>query len=96
MIKIPITEETKYIASCLIWFKPPEDALNDPYTFLAYVMRNGTLPEVTTIRNILGLSAFEEALDHMPPGIIDKRSWVYWHTLCDRTPIPPLPQRFLQ
>ena len=36
-----------------------------------------------------------EALDHAPPGIIDKRSWAYWNLKIGRFPAPPLPQRQL-
>lgn len=95
MRNIPITEETTRIASRLIWFKTPEKALNDPYTFLAYVMTNGTLQDISTIKKILGMAVFEETLMHMPAGIMDERSWVYWNTICGKSPSPPLPQRNL-
>jgi hypothetical protein len=37
-----------------------------------------------------------EALDHALPGIIDKRSWVYWNSeLGRRYPAPPMPERQL-
>ena len=95
MFKIPITDETKKIAANLVWFKTPESALNDTYTFLAYLMKNGTLPEVTTMKKLLGMEAFEEVLSHMPLGIMDKRSWVYWNTVLNKSPDTPLPQRDL-
>jgi len=98
MIKIPITNETKKIAANLIWFKTPEEAINDTYTFMAYLMKNGTVSEVATIKKHLEvkvMTAFEETLSHMPPGIMDKRSWVYWNTLFNRSPNTPLPQRNL-
>lgn len=95
MFNIPITTETTHIASRLIWFKTPEKALQDPYNFLAYVMKNGTLQDIITIKKLLGMSVFEETLDHMPPGIMDKRSWVYWNIMCNKSPDTPLPTRNL-
>lgn len=95
MPDIPITPETLHIASRLVWFKTPEQALNDSHTFFAYVMKNGTLQDVETIKKLCGMSAFEETLEHMPPGIMDQRSWVYWNVLCDKSPDTPLPERNL-
>src|ERR1700728_1271483 len=36
---------------------------------------------------------FREALDHVPAGIIDPRSWAYWNSKLGRYPAPPLPVR---
>jgi hypothetical protein len=41
----------------------------------------------------LDLDDFQEALEHAPPGIIDKRSWAYWNVMFGRYPAPPMPQR---
>ncbi|HQS83700.1 MAG TPA: hypothetical protein PLY23_02155 [Alphaproteobacteria bacterium] len=48
---------------------------------------------VSKVKKSLGFGAFKEALDHMPPGIIDEKSWYYWNTIMDRYPVPPLPER---
>jgi hypothetical protein len=47
------------------------------------------------IRRYVTDQDFREALDHAPPGIIDARSWAYWHSKLGRFPPPPLPKRQL-
>ena len=93
MLKIPHTKELEKVAQRLIWFKSPQDALEDPYTFMAHVMTYGTLNDVLIIKKALGMVAFKEALDHLPPGIIDAKSWNYWNLMVGRFPVPPLPER---
>ena len=82
------------IARRLVWFESPEEALDQPYTFLAQVMTYGTTEDVLTVRRALGMEAFRETLERAPPGIFDARSWSYWNLMCDRWPAPPLPSRF--
>jgi len=36
---------------------------------------------------------FREALDHVPAGIVDPRSWAYWSSKLGRYPASPLPVR---
>ena len=93
MLKIPHTKELERVAQRLIWFKTPQEALDDPYTFMAHVMTYGTLDDVLTIKRVLGIKAFKEALKHTPPGIMDAKSWNYWHLVTDQLPTPPLPRR---
>jgi hypothetical protein len=93
MLKIPHTKELLNVAQRLVWFKQPQDALDLPYTFMAHVMTYGTITDVITVKKALGLNAFKEALDHMPPGIIDAKSWNYWHIITNKIPTPPLPTR---
>lgn len=83
------------VARRLCWSTPPEEALAEPYLFLAHVMTYGTTEDVLTVRRALGLEAFREALEHAPAGIFDPRSWSYWNLICGRWPAPPLPERAL-
>ena len=93
--RLPTTPELLRIARRLIWWLPPEEALEDRFLFLARVMTLGTWENVESIRRELGEAAFHETLDQPPPGIFDLPSWHYWHRRCGRDPIPPLPKRKL-
>lgn len=95
MLKIPHTPETERVAQRMIWFKSPAEALNDPYTFMAHVMTYGNLEDILTIKKVLGLSAFKETLHHVPPGIMDEKSWNYWNLIVGEYPPPPLPKRII-
>lgn len=93
-IVLPRTEQTLDIARRLIWFETPEQALDHPIRFLAYAFRYGRASDIAQLRNYLSDADFRYALRHAPPGIIDARSWAYWHLMFDLEP-EPLPQRRL-
>lgn len=83
------------LAPRVVWFEPPEQALSDPIRFLAYLMTYGTSEDIVIARRHLDLADFCEALEKAPPGIMDERSWAYWHAVTGRYPPPPLPQRII-
>ncbi|HEX4767364.1 MAG TPA: hypothetical protein VH414_13920 [Lichenihabitans sp.] len=83
------------IARNVIWFEEPERALAEPFRFMAYLMTYGTAEEIETVRRHVGRAAFVEVMDHIPPGIMDARSWAYWNVMAGRYPPPPLPRRVL-
>jgi hypothetical protein len=56
-------------------------------------MSHATPEDMRVIRRYVSDEDFREALDHAPPGIIDPRSWNYWHLKLGRYPPPPLPRR---
>ena len=93
MKPFPLTLETEALARRLIWFEPPAKALSDPIRLLAYAFANGTVEDMRVIRSWLDDDDLREALDKAPPGIIDPRSWNYWHLRLGREPVPPLPAR---
>ena len=93
MLKIPHTKDLQKVAQRMVWFKSPHDALDDPYTFMAHVMTYGTLKDVIVVKKSLGIDSFKEALDHLPPGIMDETSWHYWSIMMDRYPVSSLPER---
>ena len=93
MLTIPHSEPLKQVAQRLVWFKKPDEALNDPYLFMAHVMTYGTIPDVLAVKQALGMEAFRESLEHAPPGIMDPKSWTYWHLMTGTNPAPPLPIR---
>lgn len=87
------TERTlREIAARYVWWQPPEATLARPEHFLCQLMTLGTAEDVRTVRRILGDAALVDALDHAPPGVMDPKSWNYWHLFFGRQPPPP-PER---
>src|SRR5450631_3152532 len=93
MKPIPVTPQSRVVASNIIWFKPPEKALADPIRFMAYAATYALPKDMRYIRRFVSDDDFREALDHAPAGIIDPRSWAYWNSKLGRYPPPPQPVR---
>jgi hypothetical protein len=77
------------IAARYVWWQPPEVTLARPHHFLCQLMTLGTAEDVRTVRRLMGDPALLEALEHAPPGVMDPRSWNYWHLFFGREPPPP-------
>ena len=80
------------IAARYVWWQPPEVTLARPRHFLCQVMTLGTAEDVRAVRAALGDAALVDALEHAPPGVMDPKSWNFWH-LVFHLPVPPLPER---
>ena len=93
MKSIPVNDETRAIASRIVWFEPPAQALADPVRFMAYAFARATHEDMKALRAYLTDTDLEEALDAAPPGVIDPRSWAYWNLKLGRYPAPPMPRR---
>jgi hypothetical protein len=88
------TPELRRVAERVVWFKAPDEALSDPRHFLAHVMVYGTPEDIATARAAVPPEAFEEVLEHPPPGVFDSRSWAYWNlVILGISPAPPIPPR---
>jgi hypothetical protein len=96
MNPFPHTPELLRAAKRIVWFKPPEDALENPVELLAYAMRHSTDEDMALLLEHIGESGLREAIDNAPAGIIDARSWSYWNARIGRYPPPPVPQRDLR
>ena len=83
------------VARRVVWFQNPEETLKDEEFFLAYLMTYGTLEDVITAKKYYSDKLFLKTLKHAPPGVFDARSWSYWNTVFNRTPIPSMPHRKL-
>jgi hypothetical protein len=83
------------LASRYVWWKPPEQALEARTHFICQLLHLGTAEDVRTARRILGDEALRDALRSAPPGVLDARSWSYWHLVLFGQPAPPLPSRTL-
>ncbi|HUY67713.1 MAG TPA: hypothetical protein VMV79_00240 [Alphaproteobacteria bacterium] len=93
MKPIPLNAETAAVARRVIWFEEPARALADPVRFMAYAMTYAMHEDMKAVRRYVSDEDFREALEKAPPGIIDPRSWAYWHSRTGRFPPPPLPVR---
>jgi len=92
---LPQTSGLKQIARRVIWFEEPVQALEDTVRFLAYAMRYASFRDMKHLRRYVSDRDFVRALDHMPPGIVDARSWAYWNAVFGRYPAPKLHGRLM-
>jgi hypothetical protein len=95
MKPLPQTPELLNAARRIIWFEPPEQALQTPLKLLAYAFKHSTGEDMALLLEHVGEAGLIEALDNAPPGIIDPRSWSYWNAKVGRYPAPPMPARSL-
>jgi hypothetical protein len=83
------------LARRLVWWQDPDATLADAHRFLAQAMADATWEEMELIRSTYGDDALRSVLADAPPGVLDRRSWTYWHVRFGIEPIPPLPARRL-
>ena len=81
------------LARRYVWWKAPEEAVRHPVHVLCQVMQLATYEDVERALSMLGEDAFRAALGDAPPGVLDDRSWTYWHLRLLGTAPPPLPRR---
>ena len=83
----------EHLARKYVWWEPPARALSRTNLFLCQLMQLGTWDDVRTVRRRFGDEALRRALREAPPGVLDRKSWIYWHRFLGIEPIPPLPER---
>lgn len=81
------------LAARYVWWLPAAEALARPHLLLCQLMQLGTAEDVRAARNLLGDDAFRAALRSAPPGILDAKSWNFWHLVLLGQPPPPPPSR---
>jgi hypothetical protein len=86
-------DELEQWARTYVWWQPPEETLQNAERLLVQLMQLGTWSDVRAARRRFGDEAFKAALQHAPPGVLDERSWNYWHHFFGLLPVPPLPER---
>ena len=89
-------EELRKVAKRVVWFKPPDETLNEPLLFLAHLMTYGTLADLVTTMKYYSDEDFDRVLREPPAGVFDLRSWNYWNLRYHHEPVPPLPSRNFQ
>jgi hypothetical protein len=91
------TTELMRVAQRVVWFKEPEEALQDPIHFLAHAMKFGTEEDLVALERAgVGMTHYREVLDNAPAGVFDQRSWNFWNLKCGVASVPPLPVRRLE
>ena len=93
MKALPLTEQFLELATRVIWFEPPDVALRNVPRFMAYAFRYATHEDINELRSVLNDDDLRAALAEAPPGIIDPRSWSYWHAVLGVFPAPAIPKR---
>jgi hypothetical protein len=88
-----VTSGLLALAQKYVWWGDPAHALDHRSTLLCRLMQYGTFEDVRLARKLVGDDAFKRALDEAPPGILDPKSWNYWHLFYKKVPVPPLPVR---
>lgn len=96
MTPIPRTRETLAMARRCVWFQSPEQALDQPEHLIAHVLTYGAPTDIGVLRRFVSDADLGQALERAPAGVIDRRSWAYWHLmLFGRRTAPPMPERRL-
>jgi len=93
-VPVSITDpRIERIARRVKWWEPAQETLSEQDDFLCRVMTFGTWDDLEYVDGVYGQDAFRHALDHCRPGVMDPRSWNYWHVRLGTGAIPPMPQR---
>lgn len=90
-----VSPELRRIASRVVWWDAPDRVLAREADFLCRVMALGDLADVNYIQTTYGSDRMREALRTAPPGVLDHRSWHYWHHRLGLGAAGPLPSRHL-
>ena len=91
----PARSDLLKVASRVVWFKPPDAALEDRVLFLNHVMTWGDVEDIAVTRRHFDDDLLRHALRHAHPGVFDPRSWAYWHVVLGTGATPGLPVRRL-
>jgi hypothetical protein len=81
------------LAERYVWWQSAAETLARPERLLCQLMQLGTAEDVRAARAVLGDGAFRDALRSTPPGVLDDKSWNFWHRVLFGSPPPPLPSR---
>jgi hypothetical protein len=83
------------LARRYVWWQPPAQTLLPERRthLLCQLMQLATPDDVRVARALLGDEAFRVALREAPPGVLDARSWNFWHLFWFHTAPPPMPVR---
>ena len=85
--------ELRRIASRVVWWDTPEQAVSRLDDFLCRVMTFGDLDDVNLIEARYGVERLRAAIQYAPAGVFDVRSWHYWHHRLGLGEAGPLPTR---
>lgn len=92
----PLIETLRRLAAKYIWWKKPDDALQQPERIVAQVMDIGDYDDAQMLAAQVGDEYLREVLARAEIGQFRPRSWAYWHYrlgLAANGKLPPMPQR---
>ncbi len=84
------------LAAKYIWWKSPDEALQQPERVAAQVMDIGDYEDVQRLAKVVGEEYLRHVVAGAGPGQLNERSWNYWHHrlgLVKRGRVPPTPRR---
>jgi len=93
-----IAQELMNLAKRYIWWKTPEEALENPEQIMAQVMNLGDWDDACHLVDCVGKKALRQVVRNAEIGMFNERSWHFWHYrlgLSDLEKVPPLPVRRL-
>lgn len=88
-----MTPELRRLASRVVWWDTPEHVVCRLDDFLCRVMSLGDLVDANYIETVYGADRLRTALMSAPAGVLDARSWHYWHHRLGLGDPGPLPAR---
>ena len=84
------------VASRVVWWDTPEHVVSRLDDFLCRVMALANLGDANFIESRYGTVRLQAALKAAPAGVLDARSWHYWHHRLGLGHAGPLPTRRFQ
>lgn len=93
MKQLPETKDLLALAKRVVWFENPSDACKDPDQLVLHALQYGTDRDLEVLMKYVDLEQIKDLLKTARPGILDERSWSYWHVKTGTYPAPPMPER---
>lgn len=86
------------LAARYVWWKTPDEAMQQPQRVAAQVMNIGTWDDLVRMDEAVGEDYLRSVLQTAEAGQLDPRSWHYWHYRLGlaeygKNPVPPMPVR---
>ena len=94
-VDLPDLERLRHIASRVVWWEAADRVLAREDDFLCRVMALGNLDDANYVESTYGPDRLRQALKVAPPGVLDPRSWHYWHHRLGLGVAGPAPTRTL-
>lgn len=88
-----MTPQLRRIASRVVWWDTPEQVVSRLDDFLCRVMALANLADANYIEWLYGADRLRQAILSAPAGVLDARSWHYWHHRLGLGVPGPLPIR---
>ena len=92
----PEHELLRRMAAKYIWWKSPDEAVQDPQRVVAQVMNIGDYADVQVLAEAVGDDYLRDVVRRAEAGQMDARSWAYWHYrlgLSEPGSVPPMRRR---